>query len=132
VLHLTCVIANKPISAQVLCVCVFAAAGVCKVHSDKMVTFDGVPLVLPIYTSDTPSSRCDVLLAQDCSQRGLFSVKGSFKYGRWSVKMIVPSYELKLEPHSSSFESVVLVVNGQEMRVSSSVPIELPSVTSSR
>ena len=73
-----------------------------------------------------------MLLAQDCSQRGLFSVAGSFKFGRWAVKMVVPSYELKLEPQSSSFDSIVLKVNGQQMRISSSTPIELPSVISSR
>jgi len=111
---------------------VSAGAGVCKVHSDKMLTFDGVPIILPIYTSETPSSRCDVLLAQDCSQRGLFSMKGSFKFGRWSVKMVVPSYELELVPQSSSFDSVVLLVNGQQMRISSSMPVELPSVISPR
>jgi len=109
-----------------------AAAGVCKVHNDKMMTFDGVPIVLPIFTSETPSSRCKVLLAQDCSQRGLFSVKGSFKFGLWSVEMVVPSYELELVPQSSSWDSVVLKVNGREMRITSSVPIELPSVISSR
>jgi len=107
-------------------------SGVCKVHDDKMLTFDGVPIVLPIFTSETPSSRCKVLLAQDCSQRGLFSVKGSFKFGRWSVEMVVPSYELELVPQSSSWDSVVLKVNGREMRIASSVPIELPSVISSR
>jgi len=106
--------------------------GVCKVQSDKMLTFDGVPLILPAYTSDTPSSRCNVLLAQDCSQPGLFSVSGSFKFGRWSVKMVVPSYDLELVPQSSSFDSVLLKVNGRPMRVSSSMPVELPSVISSR
>jgi len=111
---------------------VSATAGVCKVHSDKMLTFDGVPLVLPVHTSETPSSRCKVLLAQDCSPRGLFSVSGSFKFGRWSVQLVVPSYELELVPQSSSFDSVVLMVNGQQMRISSSVPVELPSLISSR
>ena len=116
------------------CVCVSVAGnpGVCKVHSDKMLTFDGSPIILPLYTSETSSSRCKVLLAQDCSQRGLFSVSGYFKFGRWSVKMVVPSYELELVPQSSSFESVVLIVNGQQMRVSSSVAVQLPSLLSSR
>jgi len=112
-------------------VCVCVNPGVCKVHSDKMLTFDGVPIILPVHTSET-SGRCDVLLAQDCSQRGLFSVAGSFKFGRWGVKMVVPSYELKLEPQSSSFDSIVLIVNGQQMRISSSSPVQLPSVISSR
>ena len=107
-------------------------AGVCQVHSDKMLTFDGVPLVLPVCTSETPSSRCKVLLTQDCSPRGLFSVAGSFKFGRWSVQFVVPTYELELMPQSSSFDSIVLMVNGQQMRISSSEPVELPSLISSR
>ena len=106
------------------------ATGVCKVHSDKMLTFDGVPLILPVFTSETPSSRCNVLLAQDCSQRGLFSVAGSFKFGRWSVKMVVPSYELELVPESSSADSVKAIVNGQQMRIRQSEPIQLPPVIS--
>jgi len=114
---------NVPVSAN---------TGICKVHSDKVLTFDGVPIILPRFTSQTSSSRCNVLIAQDCSQRGLFSVKGSFKFGRWSVKMVVPSYELELTPESSSFDSVVLLVNGQPTRLSTSVPVQLPSLISSR
>jgi len=106
------------------------ATGVCKVYSDKMLTFDGVPLILPVFTSETPSSSCKVLLAQDCSQRGLFSVAGSFKFGRWSVKMVVPSYELELVPESSSADSVKAIVNGQQMRIRQSEPIQLPPVIS--
>ena len=113
-----------------MCVCV--RPGVCKVHSDKMLTFDGVPIILPILTTDTPSSRCNILLAQDCSERGLFSASGSFKFGRWGVKMVVPGYELELQPQSSSFDSIALIVNSQQMRISSSMPIELPSLISSR
>jgi len=107
------------------------AAGVCKVHSDKMLTFDGVPLILPAYTTETASSRCKVLLAQDCSERGLFSVSGSKTQGLWTVKMVVPSYELELVPQTSSIDSVQLLVNGRQIPLSSSVPVQLPSLPSS-
>ena len=95
-------------------------------HSDKMLSFDGVPLILPVHTTDTRSSRCQVLLAQDCSERGLFSVSGSFKEGLWSVKMVVPSYELELVPESSSMDSVLLIANGQETRLLTSETLRLP------
>jgi len=112
------------------CLPVSVDTGVCKVSSDKMLTFDGVPIILPTYTSETPSSRCRVLLAHDCSQRGLFSVSGSFKLGRWAVKMVVPSYELELMPESSSMDSIRLIANGRPITLSSSTPVELPSIIS--
>jgi len=95
-----------------------------------MLTFDGVPLILPVYSTETSSSRCQVLLAQDCSQQGLFSVSGAFKQGLWTVKMVVPSYQLELVPQSTSFDSVTLVANGQQMRLSTSTPVVLPSLIS--
>ena len=44
--------------------------------------------------------------------------------------MVVPSYELELVPESSSADSVKAIVNGQQMRIRQSEPIQLPSVIS--
>jgi hypothetical protein len=99
--------------------------GVCKIHGDKMLTFDGLPLLLPVpNTEETSSSRCDVLLAQDCSERGLFSVTGSFKHSRWAVRMDVPSYTIQLIPDRSA-DKVILKVNDEEHRVHQSQPVVL-------
>ena len=71
-----------------------------------------------------------MLLAQDCSESGLFSVAGSFKRGRWAVKMVVPSYELELAPESVNSDQIELVVNGRQMSLGTSTPLLLPSLIS--
>jgi hypothetical protein len=97
--------------------------GTCKISHDRMITFDGTPLLLPVHDTETSSSRCDVLLAQDCSEFSSFSVSGSFNNGRWGCKVLTPSYDIHVTPQSS--DDIRVTVNGEQRRIRSYEPTTL-------
>jgi hypothetical protein len=80
--------------------------------------------MLPLYERETGGSRCDVLLACDCSNRGTFAVTGSFKYNKWAVKMVAPSYAIELIPDVSG-DRYLVKVNNEEISVRSNYPATL-------
>lgn len=96
--------------------------GICKLHEDRLVTFDGVPIMLPLYSGESTSSQCNVLLAQDCSERGLFSITSSFSSGRWTLRILTPNHKLELVPLR---EYTIVKVDGEEKRLRKSHPIRL-------
>jgi hypothetical protein len=104
----------------------FFMSGNCTIYKDKLMTFDGTPVMLPRHQKHTGGSQCDVLLARDCSSRSTFTVTGSFVHGRWAVKVIIPSYVMEFVPKSDHEYGVK--VNGEEETVSYSHPMKFHEV----
>jgi len=98
--------------------------GVCKIYSDKLMSFDGTPIVLPTYERESTGSRCDVLFARDCSERSTFAVTGSYRNSNWAVKLVVPSYHIELISEWSS-ERAEVKVNGENFRVRYDTTVKL-------
>lgn len=80
--------------------------------------------MLPMYERETGGSRCDVLFARDCSARSTFAVSGSFKYNKWAIKLIAPSYYIELIPDVSS-DRYLVKVNNEEVTVRFNNPVTL-------
>ena len=91
-----------------------------------MVSFDGAPILLPLHHKETGGSKCDVLLARDCSDRSTFAVTGSFRHGHWAIKITVPSYKIELVPKSS--HEIEAKVNERDVTVSYSHPVKFYEV----
>jgi hypothetical protein len=87
-------------------------------------TFDGTPVMLPLYERETGGSRCDVLLARDCSDRSTFAMTGSFKHNKWAVNIVAPSYNIELIPGVSG-DQYLVKVNSEEINVRSNYPVTL-------
>ena len=87
-------------------------------------TFDGTPIMLPVYDQETSGSRCDVLFARDCSERSTFAVTGSVRNGLWSVKLNIPAHRIELVPESSG-DRLRIKVNGEDFRVRHDSPVML-------
>ena len=85
--------------------------GKCKVHSDRLTTFDGMPLLLP----ERPTGICHVVLAHDCSERKLFSIGGTLVDGKWIVKVLIPEYHISLHPDRSVSSEYTVKVNGNDV-----------------
>jgi len=96
--------------------------GACTIRKDKLLSFDGTPVLLPLHHKETGGSKCDVLLARDCSERSTFAVTGSLRRGHWAVKITVPSYNIELVPKSS--HEIEAKVNGRDVAVTYSHPVK--------
>jgi hypothetical protein len=84
-------------------------------------SFDGAPIMLPLYERESSGSRCDVLFARECSERSKFAVTGSFRNNNWMVKLVVPSYHIEVVPEWS-IDRFEVKINGENIRVLLRVP----------
>ena len=101
--------------------------GVCTMRKDKLMSFDGTPILLPHHHEDSASAKCDVVLASDCSDKSTFAVTGSFKHGHWAVKAVVPSHRVEIVPKSS--HEIEVKVDGQEITVGHAHSVKIYQVT---
>jgi hypothetical protein len=105
---------------------VFFGAGNCTIYKDKLVTFDGTPIMLPAHQKHAAESRCDIMLARDCSYRSTFTVTGSYVRGHRTVKVITQSHVIELVPDSN--HKIGVKVNNEEVTVSYSHPVKFSEV----
>jgi hypothetical protein len=101
----------KPIIIIIIIMC--DTPGECRLSENALQTFDGVSYKLPTDTSDA----CDVIVARDCSHRGLFTVISSPL--TYKVKVILPHYEIKVHVEPSTY-AYDIKINGIAKDISSS------------
>jgi hypothetical protein len=101
--------------------------GVCTIREDKLVSFDGIPILLPRHQQDSAASNCDVVLTSDCTERSTFSITGSFKHAHWAFKAVIPSHSVEIVPKSS--HEIGVKVDGQEITVGHGHPVKIYQVS---
>lgn len=101
--------------------------GVCVVHKDKMLSFDGTPILLPVHREQTTGrggANCDVLLASDCSGSSLFAVSGSMRRGQWAVKIMSAQHRIEVVSRSHHNE-IETRVNNEQVTVTYAHPVKI-------
>ena len=97
------------------------APGECTITDDELSTFDDVVVTLPTPTTVPEANECKLLFAQDCSQRGLFSIVGAGSQETRVLMILVPGYHIELP----RVDWPKVIVNGREKTVTESRTIHL-------
>lgn len=103
-------------------------AGECTIDTSSLTvnTFDDVSGIIPIKKFLTRG--CEVVLTQDCTNYGLFSIVGKdLTKGSWKIKHLIPNYEIEVIKTRSG--TGLVTVNGQERRIHSSEPLIITDET---
>jgi len=87
-------------------------------------TFDGlsVPFKAMKRRSMHKIAGCTLLMAQDISDPGLFSIMAHGEHNNWTVKVLVPQYEIEWIKTSNNFS---IKINGVRTSISRTEPIVL-------
>jgi len=104
-------------------------AGECTVDTSSLTvnTFDDSSSVIPIKKYLTRG--CEVVVTQDCSNTGLFSIVATgLTTESWKVKHFIPRYEIEVIKTRSG--TPLVKINGDERRVHSSQPIVITEESS--
>lgn len=105
-------------------------AGECTIDTSSLTvnTFDDASGVIPIKKFLTRG--CEVVLTQDCTNYGLFSIIGKdLTSGSWKIKHLIPNYEIEVIKTRSG--TGLITINGQERRIHSSQPLIISDETES-
>jgi hypothetical protein len=97
-------------------------AGECTIDTTSLTvnTYDDASSVIPIKKFLTRG--CEVVLTQDCTNYGLFSIVGKdLTSGSWKIKHLIPNYEIEVIKTRSG--TGLVTINGQERRIHSSEPL---------
>jgi len=95
----------------------------CTVDPEKVNTFDDVIIPISSVSDMWGKHGCSMVMAQHCTNEGLFSVVGTGSTDSWKMKILVPKYDLEVV---YKYNHLKLLVNGDEKRVEPSQPLIIP------
>jgi hypothetical protein len=91
----------------------------CIVSPQELRTFDGATIPMSMVSKNW-EKNCEIVIAQHCTNEGLFSVVSDGDGQAWRFKMLVPKYEIVVV---ADMQRITTVVNGEEKHLSVGQPI---------